>query len=134
MIKLLIDAPPGWAAINRKTATRSFNLSERYLAFRDTVIAAVRQARVDGQLPQECPSWKRIGLGVSEYWPTQYRSDPLLRGLPRGDIDSPLKGVLDGLQKAEVYKDDAHITEMVVCKYLDAASPRVEVELWEVVE
>lgn len=133
MISLTVLAPPGWCAINRRTADSSFRLSERYLAFREAVVQEVELAREQGRIPVERPAWRAVGIAVSAYWPTQHRKDPELAGLPRGDIDSPLKGVLDALEHAGVYKDDTQIIELVALKAVDHINPRVVIELWEVV-
>lgn len=132
-IALRVVAPPGWCAINRRIAG-AHHLPPRYLAFREAVEQAVEQARDQGTIPVERPAWRALGVAVRSYWPRKHDKDPTLRGLALGDVDSPLKGVLDALQHAGVYDDDTRIVELVALKSYDPDCPRVEVELWEVVE
>ena len=49
----------------------------------------------------------------------------------RGDIDSPLKLVLDAIQ-GYVYTNDSQVRGMRVSKYTDRENPRVELKAWAI--
>ena len=53
----------------------------------------------------------------------------LYRPSKRGDIDGPLKAVLDSMQ-GHLYADDNQITELHVYRSDDKTNPRVEVSAW----
>jgi Holliday junction resolvase RusA-like endonuclease len=133
-LAFLIEAPPGWAAINRKISGRGHKLSDAYLSFREYAQYAVTLAKAkaaQGGEALELPvPWKRIQVQIVCYWPTCYRKGPRA-GIPRGDVDAPVKGILDALEHAGVYTDDAHVCGLLVVKLHDPVQPRVEVTLAE---
>jgi len=133
-LEVLIDAQPGWAAINRKTQGRGHKLSDGYLAFREATAYAVSQIRIQAQAaakPLALPvPWHRVSVQLLCYWPTVHRKGPLA-GLPRGDIDAPVKGTLDALEHAGVYDDDGRVCGLMVLKFHDPVRPRVQVVLEE---
>jgi len=49
----------------------------------------------------------------------------------QGDIDGPIKGILDALEDAEVYKSDAQVDGLSVFKFHKSPQPRVEIEVSE---
>jgi Holliday junction resolvase RusA-like endonuclease len=53
----------------------------------------------------------------------------LYRPQKRGDIDGPLKAILDSMQ-GHLYADDSQITELHVYRSDDKTNPRVEVLAW----
>lgn len=133
-LEVLIDAQPGWAAINRKTQGRGHKLSDGYLAFREATAYAVSQLRIKAQAagkPLGLPvPWHRVSVQLLCYWPTVHRKGPLA-GLPRGDIDAPVKGTLDALQLAGLVDDDGRVCGLMVLKFHDPARPRVHATLEE---
>lgn len=46
-----------------------------------------------------------------------------------GDIDNRVKPLLDALQYAGVFEDDALVSRIVLDRYLDRDNPRAEVEI-----
>lgn len=127
-LEILIDAQPGWGAINRKTKGRGHTLSDQYLAYRDAVAYAVTRAEAAAKAagtPLTLPlPWHRISIQLMCYWPTVYRTGERA-GIPRGDIDAPVKGTLDALEKAGVFLDDAQVSGLMVLKFHDPVQPRV---------
>lgn len=121
---LTIPVPPGTGRQNARYAG-GMRLSKGYKSFLDSVKAAVIFSEIPRPLPTSC-----VGVSVIAYWPRQHRKPPLV-GVPFGDIDAPLKGLLDGLEKAGVYTDDSCVIALTVHKQHDAKNPRIEVELWE---
>lgn len=49
------------------------------------------------------------------------------RGHIHGDIDGPIKGILDALQDAQVYCNDAQVESLAVAKFCDPERPRIEI-------
>lgn len=127
-LEILIDAQPGWGAINRKTKGRGHTLSDQYIAFREATAYAVLQAQAKAEAagePFDLPlPWHRISVQLLCYWPTVYRTGKRA-GIPRGDIDAPVKGTLDALEKAGVFPDDAQVSGLMVLKFHDPVQPRV---------
>lgn len=122
---LIIPVSPGTGRQNARYAG-GMRLSKGYKGFLGSVKAAVIASGIPLPLPITC-----VGVSVTAYWPRQHRQPPLV-GIPFGDIDAPLKGLLDGLEKAGVYTDDSCIVALTVHKQYDAKQPRLEVELWEI--
>ncbi len=50
----------------------------------------------------------------------------------RSDLDGALKCILDCMQKAKVIKNDNRCTRIIVEKYLDKKSPRIEFVIKEI--
>ena len=134
-LEVRIDAQPGWAAINRKTKGRGHMLSDAYLAYREAAIYAVSQLRLRAEAagrPLTLPvPWHRVSAQLLCYWPTVHRRKGPHAGLPRGDIDAPVKGTLDALAHAGVYDDDTRVCGLMVLKFHDPANPRVHATLEE---
>ena len=49
----------------------------------------------------------------------------------RGDVDAPIKSVLDSLQGG-IYQDDKQVSDLRVIRRDDKENPRIEVEAWEI--
>ena len=68
-------------------------------------------------------------LSLREFWPRRHRQGPAV-GLALGDVDGPLKGVLDALEDGGVFADDAQIVRLsCIEKHVDFRNPRIEVEV-----
>ena len=124
MWQLTIPLSPGVGRQNARYAGK-MRLSKQYRTFLDGIRYAALQAKIP--LPVPCST---VGVSVVAYWPRRHRQSGL-EGVPYGDVDAPIKGVLDGLEKAGVYTNDACVLALTVHKKYDAAHPRVEVEIWE---
>ena len=61
-----------------------------------------------------------VELDIYEYRPQE-----------RGDIDGPLKLILDSIQ-GYVYTNDAQVRRMTVIQYTDRENPRVELKAWAI--
>lgn len=124
----------GRAVLRKAKGSRRFTIgkSDEYTSYMDRVALAAKQ-----QMVRDGPPCFEAMLGVSMwvFHPKARRPDSL-PGIPRDvvpnlDVDSVVKAVLDGLQQAGVYDDDARIMTLEVNKRLDREDPRVEVEVFE---
>lgn len=97
-LDVVVPVPPGEVAINRRYAKEGV-LAKRWRAGRDEIALHLRQAW--RRRPLQCP----VMVTIVEHWPT-----------PRGDVDSPIKAVLDALQHAEVIVNDRQVVEVTATR------------------
>lgn len=91
------------------------------------IVGEAAMLRMVGLLPLSGP----LVLSLREFWPRQHREGAAV-GLALGDVDGPLKGVLDALEEGGVFADDAQIVRLKdVEKFIDAKNPRIEVSVRE---
>lgn len=64
-------------------------------------------------------------VSVTQWWPEARHLDDVDVAL--GDVDGPLKAILDGLQAGGVLDDDARVVEVHARKRVDRERPRVEI-------
>lgn len=93
--------PPGLVAINRRY-TKGFRLSKSWSAARDELVLLFAQDWICGE-GLDGPISGDVSVTIHETWPQD-----------KGDIDSPLKAVLDALQHAEVLVNDKQVKELHV--------------------
>ncbi len=98
-LDITIGMPPGLVAINRRY-TKNFKLDKSWKAARDELVLMFAQEWMG-----KPALTGDVGVAIFETWPTH-----------AGDIDSPIKAVLDALQHAEVYKDDKQVVDLTVSK------------------
>ena len=75
--------------------------------------------------------WRFVGpvsVTIAIYFRKLTRTGPA-DGLPWGDVDAPIKGILDALQHSGVLADDGQVIEVYAIKRRDKERPRVEVEI-----
>jgi Holliday junction resolvase RusA-like endonuclease len=116
LAELEVDLAPGDLRINakaqiRKTA-RGYRIGNSRL-YRSAKAYAAQCLRVQwaGREPLQGP----LSVLIVEEWPRLHRQGPAY-GLPLGDLDAPLKGILDALEAAGVVGDDAQVVELRVSK------------------
>lgn len=102
MITLQFDLPLGHAAINRRYKFRHV-LSDEWVQFQKDLISLV-QDTMAGADPLE----GEVGLFLDMGWTRTRKSGPA-KGLAFGDLDAPLKCIMDGLAKGGLYTDDAQV-------------------------
>jgi len=71
-----------------------------------------------------------LAVVIVSYWARQHRQGPAI-GLPLGDVDAPVKGILDALGEAGLFGDDAQVVQMHVEKRLSIV-PRIYVAAQEI--
>lgn len=116
-----ITDPLGLAAINRRYVSvgrGKMVLSKEYRHFRDNLAAQVSGATLTGP----------VAVTVAEAW-ARINRIPEARGIAVGDIDSPLKCILDGLQLGGAFVNDTQVVRLIVSKEVGDVS-LVEVEPW----
>jgi Holliday junction resolvase RusA-like endonuclease len=78
---------------------------------------------------QGWPTVRECSVTIRSYWPRRRH----LAGcdeLAMGDVDAPVKAVLDSLEAAGILEDDSLVREVRASKHLDKGNPRIEVEVW----
>ena len=98
-LDITIGMPPGLVAINRRYA-KNFKLDKSWKAARDELVLLFAQEWMGK--PALAGD---VGVAIFETWPTH-----------AGDIDSPIKAVLDALEHAEVYGNDKQVVDLQVIK------------------
>ena len=97
-------------------------LAPRYAKARAVVATSAADAS-DG--------WQFVGpvsVTIAIYFRKLTRTGPA-DGLPWGDVDGPIKGILDALQHSGVLADDAQVLEVYAIKFRDKDRPRIEIEI-----
>ena len=82
--------------------------------------AVMLQMAAEGLAPLVGP----LSVTVRAFWPRTHREGPA-SGLALGDVEAPLKGVLDALEEGGLFADDAQVLEAKVSKRIDAKNPRL---------
>lgn len=91
------------------------------------IVGEAAMLRMVGRPPLSGP----LVLSLREFWPRRHREGAAI-GLALGDVDGPLKGVLDALEEGDVFADDAQIVRLErIEKFVDAKHPRIEVSVVE---
>jgi len=123
LLCVVIEGNPGDGAVNRAygTGRGQFHKTAQAKAFARRASKAVRLA-IAGPLPGEV-----FSVVVISYWP---RRRHLAEGLAMGDVDSPLKAVLDALEAGGAFDDDTRVVEVIARKAYDKERPRIEVSVW----
>lgn len=93
-------------------------LSKEYRDARDKVTLEVRMTKAVFTGP--------VMVDLVTYYDRLHREGPA-EGLPFGDVDATVKGVLDALEKAGTIQDDAQVMAATLLKSYDKNNPRVEV-------
>ncbi len=75
------------------------------------------------------PKVRVCSVAIRSYWPRR-RHLAGCTDLAMGDVDAPVKAVLDSLEAAGILEDDALVREVRASKYLDKDNPRIEVEVY----
>ncbi len=113
-LEVSVAIPPGDLAINqawRKTPDGMVK-SAVYKDSRDLLRDEFRLV-YDGDT---YAGW--VDVEIVEYWPDD-----------KGDVDAPIKGVLDALQAARVIEDDKRVRRVAATKFWDPDNPRLEVKV-----
>mgnify|MGYP000287326186 CR=1 FL=1 len=113
MLELHLPYPPTVNSLWQKRGKRFF-LSKRGQAFRAAVFAVT-----GGMMYQTMMGRVRVEIEV-------YPPDRLKR-----DIDNVIKIILDSLQSAKVYADDAQVWELSVKRMSQVAGGLAVVRVWE---
>lgn len=126
---LTVDMNPGDLSVNsayragrdRRGVTR-VRKSKRYAAAQSLVGETALLELLERGLD---PLRGAVRVRVRCYW-----ADAGSTGLGLGDVDNPIKGILDALQAAGVFADDAQVIGVEVEKHVDPERPRVEVDVF----
>ena len=116
-----IHLPPGDLAVNRAwrvTQARTLVKSKLYRQSRKLVADELRDAADHAEWPRGFRGEVRVR--IEAYWPGSL-----------GDVDAPIKGVLDALQQAGVVLDDKQICHVSCERLRDDADPRLVVHVAE---
>lgn len=128
-VRLVVPIAPGEGAINRRfvsVARGRMVTAKRYRSFTAAVAEqAQAAAAVHGRFEQG-----EVAVAIVEYWPRLHRTHGNA-GIAFGDVDAPVKAVLDGLKAGGLLDDDARVVEVHAKKRVDAACPRVLVAVWQ---
>lgn len=112
-MKAVITTSLAGAAINRRYVGGRFILSSAYRKAGAQIAKDVRD--VYGKKPPiDGPIYVQIDLPCLRICRQEFND-----GIPFGDIDAPIKCILDALQTAGVFHDDSQITHLVVRKTFD---------------
>jgi len=115
------DMPLGLAAINRRYVSVGRGrmvLSDDYRRFRDALAGQVNEAALRGP----------VAVSIAEGWTRTHRTGPAA-GLALGDVDSPLKCILDALQLGGAFEDDGQVVSLIAAKSVEP-STIIEVIPW----
>jgi hypothetical protein len=137
-LRFTIEGNPGDGAVNVSTFNvpgRGRVSSARAKAFRARALAAGSLAFRTGQPLSAAAlrSAKTFGVGIAAYWSRQSHVHGV--DVPLGDIDAPIKAVLDALEVIGLYGPggkDVLVLELRPSKHYDKERPRIEVEVWGV--
>lgn len=113
---------PGDLAVNRAWRTRKNGgmvKSALYRVSRKLAAAELRAAAEDHEWPVHHFAGE-VSVRITAYWPGQ-----------RGDVDAPVKGILDALQHAGVVMDDRQVCSVSCTRYCDLKNPRMIVHVAE---
>lgn len=92
------------------------------------IVGEAAMLRMVGFKPLSGP----LVLSLRQFWARRHQQGPAV-GLAYGDVDGPLKGVLDALEDGGVFADDAQIVRLRdIEKHVDVKNPRIEVEVREI--
>lgn len=116
MIKLWSSIPPGDLAVNRAWRKSKKGLVKSKLYRSSMEILALEL--VDAA--KELGISRSVRVAIEEWWPG-----------PQGDVDAPIKGVLDALQKSGIITNDSQVVELCVNKHMNAEVPGLEISIWE---
>ena len=97
-LDITVPVPPGEVAVNRRYC-KSGVLARRWRAGRDEIVMHLRQAW------RKEPIAGPVRVELHAHWPTA-----------AGDVDSPVKAVLDALQHAGVVVNDRQIIDLHVTR------------------
>lgn len=114
--------PLGLAAINNRYVAVGRGkrvLSKEYRGFK---------AALAGECSLPRPLDGPLCVTVAEAWARQHRTGPAA-GLALGDIDSPLKCILDALKEGGAYHDDAQVVRLIAAKDIGNET-FIEIEPW----
>lgn len=102
------DVPiaPGEIAINRRDTVARGRIIKA-TAWRNAQLAVATSLRLQWGRPS--PLRTRVKVTIVSRWPTWSH----VAGVPRGDIDAPIKAIHDALAMAGVIADDEQIVEAV---------------------
>ena len=123
-VDISVDVDPSDGSINlylRSTRKGGGHFKpKRLVAFRAKLAAAWRQAGPPIKGPVE--------LSIELYYPRQSHAEGC-KGVAFGDVDSPLKAIVDSLMDAKVIDDDVQVVRVTSSKFHDAKRPRVVAHL-----
>lgn len=128
--RIVVEMDPGrlavnraWRAVKRRDGSLGVAKSARYRTARAEFGEAVMlKAAAEGLKPLTGP----LSATVVAFWPRTHREGPAL-GTAVGDVDAPLKGVLDGLEDGGIFADDAQVVQARIEKRIDPHHPRIVV-------
>ncbi len=108
-----VAIPPGDLAVNRawRKTPEGMMKSAVYKETRNLLRDEIRLAYEGTWV-----GWVRVE--IVEYWPED-----------KGDVDAPIKGVLDALQAARVIEDDKRVQKVTAEKFWDPDNPRIVVKV-----
>lgn len=115
------DMPLGQAAINRRYVSVGRGrmvLSDEYRGFRDALAGQVIEPGLAGP----------VAVTIAEGWTRTNRTGPAA-GLALGDIDSPIKCILDALQLGNAFANDSQVVALMVTKAVQPIT-LIEVVPW----
>lgn len=69
-----------------------------------------------------------VSVVLRFFWKDSHKSGPA-EELATGDVDGPVKGVLDSLEAGKVFHDDAQVQSLTVSKHVDPENPRIEIQV-----
>lgn len=127
-LSLFVGMDPGklavnraWRAYRRRDGSLGVRKSQAYKGARAKLAEAVHLRMMrQGMEPLEGP----LVLDVKVHWKREHQEGPA-QGLPMGDVDAPLKGILDALEDAGAYAEDAQVVSVCVSKAHSKSRPGV---------
>lgn len=131
--RIEIDVPPGRFRVNKAWRAGKNWGGKPQVHLGDTYSTAKARLGEKAHLTllrdfEGKPFGGPLCVSVFLYMPKKHQKGPAKR-LGLGDIDGPLKGILDALESAGIFKNDAQVAHLEVMKFLDPESPRVVVEV-----
>lgn len=120
VLTFTIKGKPGDGAINRSRGmSRRGDLFKsakaKSFATRARLAARAAHARAGHPRVREC------SVTIRSYWCAE---------LALGDVDAPVRAVLDSLEAAGVLEDDSLVIELTASKSYDKDNPRIQVWIW----
>jgi len=114
-LTFVLPIAPGELAVNRawRKTTHGMRRSQRYTEAIRAVSGDIRGALGDWPY-RDFP----VEVRIDAFWPS-----------PKGDIDAPIKGILDALEKSGVIRNDDQVTRLYVSKAVDEENPRLELQI-----
>jgi Holliday junction resolvase RusA-like endonuclease len=113
VIDVTLRIAPGELAVNRawRKTDQGMRRSDRY---KD----AVKAVSADLRDVAAAERWRYrgfpVGVEIEAHWPDHV-----------GDVDAPIKGILDAIQKAGIVQDDAQVVRIAVAKFMNSDDPRI---------